>query len=195
MTMSTTYARTDGSARTDGLEELLALISHGDQRAFAVFYDQTCRRTLGLIRRVLKDPAQSEEVAQEVYLELWQHAAQFDPDKSASLNWLFTIAHRRAIDRVRASQASRNRDMTIGIRDTARPFDHVTETVETSMEYQDARRALGRLRPKYRAVIELTYDHHLTRAETAERLGIPVGTVKTQLRDGLIALRQELTAI
>jgi RNA polymerase sigma-70 factor (ECF subfamily) len=176
------------------LDDLLALISRGDQKAFAAFYDQTCRRTLGLICRVLKDPAQSEEVAQEVYLELWQHAAQFDSNKSPSLSWLFTIAHRRAIDRVRASQASRNRDIAVGIRNTPHPFDHVTETIETSMEYQDARRALTRLHPKHRAVIELTYDHHLTRAETAERLGIPVGTVKTNLRDGLIALRRELTA-
>lgn len=188
MTMSAT------AARTSDINELLTRIKDGDQAAFAVFYDQTCRRTLGLIRRVLKDPAQSEEVAQEVYLEIWQHAAQFNSGKGSPLNWLLTVAHRRAIDRVRASQASRNRDVTVGIRDTVRPFDHVTETVQTSMEYQDARVAMKRLSAKHRAVIELTYDHNLTRVQTADRLGIPVGTVKTNLRDGLLALRRELTA-
>ncbi|AMM22751.1 hypothetical protein AX769_21050 (plasmid) [Frondihabitans sp. PAMC 28766] len=169
-------------------------MGHGDQAAFASFYDHTCARTLNLIRRVLKDSAQSEEVAQEVYLELWQHAARFDSGKGSPINWLLTVAHRRAIDRVRASQASRNRDLAIGIRDTAHPFDHVTENVQTSMEYHDARRAMTRLSAKHRAVIELTYDHNLSRAETAERLGIPVNTVKTSLRDGLIALRRQLTA-
>jgi RNA polymerase sigma-70 factor (ECF subfamily) len=153
----------------------------------------TAPHTVGLIRSVLKDPAQSEEVAQEVYLEIWQNAARFDADKSSATSVLFTLARRRAIDRIRASQASRNRDVLIGIRDTADPYDQVAESIETSLEYERARRAMKKLTHIQREVIELVHDEHLTQKEAALRLGLPLGTVKTRLRDSLIALRRELT--
>jgi RNA polymerase sigma-70 factor (ECF subfamily) len=174
------------------LDELLVQVGHGARNAFAEFYDHTIRRTLGVITGVLKDPAQSEEVAQEVYLEMWQHAARFDPRKGHALSLLHTPARRRAIDRVRASQSSRNRDMAIGIRDTEQPVDDVAERVDTSVEYQKARRAMATLSHQHREVIELIHDHYLTQAQTAESLGIPIGTVKSRLRDALIALRREL---
>ncbi|BDZ51537.1 hypothetical protein GCM10025867_37780 [Frondihabitans sucicola] len=181
------------AATADSTDDFLARSASGDQVAFAALYDCTIPRVLGIITAVLRDPAQSEEVAQEVYLEVWQHAPRFDSAKGHATTVIFTLARRRAIDRVRASQASRDRDLTVGIRDREQPFDHVAETVETSLEYQRVRRAMERITPAQRRVIELVHDEYLDQAAVAERLGIKVGTVKTRLRDGLIALRRELT--
>jgi RNA polymerase sigma-70 factor (ECF subfamily) len=185
---------THADTAVPSLDDLLTLIARGDQHAFAALYDQTAPRALGLITRLLKDPSQAEEVAQEVYLELWQRAARFDEAKGSAMTVLFSLARRRAIDRVRASQASRDRDLRVGIRDTAPAFDHVAEFIETTSEYERAREAMRKLPGKQREIIELVHDEGLTQAEVAARVGIPLGTVKTRLRDGLIALRRELTA-
>ncbi len=96
---------------------LLAHIAHGDRRAFAELYDRTAPRVLGLITQCLRDPVQSEEVTREVFLELWQNAARLDKAKGKAMPWMLTVGHRRAIDRVRTSQSSRDRDLKLDIRD------------------------------------------------------------------------------
>jgi RNA polymerase sigma-70 factor (ECF subfamily) len=149
-------------------------------------------RVLGLITRLLKDRAQSEEVAQEVFLEVWQQAAKFDTKRGSAASWVLTMAHRRAVDRVRAAQASRDRDTKIGIRDFESGFDQVSESVEIRIEHERVSRALGRLTEFQRQAVQLAYYGGYSHSEMAEQLGVPIGTVKTRLRDGMIRLRDEM---
>jgi RNA polymerase sigma-70 factor, ECF subfamily len=180
------------TAAERGPEQLLELVATGDQRAFAELYDRTAPRVLGLVRRLLRDPAQSEEVAQEVFLEVWQSAARFDAAKGSAISWLLTMTHRRAVDRVRASQSSRDRDLKIGIRDMEREFDSVTEHVEIRIENERVKRAMSRLTDIQREAVILSYYGGYSHSEMAEILGVPIGTVKTRLRDGMIRLRDEM---
>ncbi|WP_234946121.1 ECF RNA polymerase sigma factor SigK [Agrococcus sp. Marseille-P2731] len=174
------------------LEQCLVRAAGGDQRAFAELYDASAPRVFGLVLRILVDRAQAEEVAQEVYLEAWRRAERFDPARGAAISWLLQIAHARAVDRVRSSQAQRDRDARIGLRDTAVPIDDVAERVETSLESARARRALSELSAAQREAIELAYFGGLTQTEIAERIGAPLGTVKTRMRDGMRRLRELL---
>ena len=171
---------------------LLLRVAQGDQRAFGELYDVIAPRMLGLVRHVLKDHAQSEEVVQEVLLEVWQTAPRFDPNKGKAVTWMLTMAHRRAIDRVRSAQSSRDRDTRIGIRDLDREFDSVAESVEIRMEHDRVEKALSRLSELQRQAVELAYYGGYSHSEVAEMLNIPMGTVKTRLRDGMMRLRAEL---
>lgn len=173
-------------------DELLGRVADGDRVAFAELYDQTAPRVLGLIKRLLKDHSQSEEVTQEVFLEIWQTATRFDQAKGSAASWMLTMAHRRAVDRVRASQSSRDRDTKIGIRDFETSYDQVTEQVEIRIEHERVQRALGRLTELQRQAVELAYYGGYTHNEVSQMLHVPIGTVKTRLRDGMIRLRDEL---
>jgi len=177
------------------LEDLLTAVASGDRAAFAELYDRTAPRVLGLIKRLLIDHSQSEEVAQEVFLEIWQTATRYQPTKGAAVTWMLTMAHRRAVDRVRASQSSRDRDVRIGIRDYEPGFDQVSEAVEVSVEHQRVAKALARLTELQRQAVQLAYYGGLSHSEIAAKLSIPIGTVKTRLRDGMIRLRDELGVV
>lgn len=173
-------------------EDLLLAVARGDQAAFSALYDRVAGQVYGVIRRVLRDPSHSEEVAQEVLVEVWRTASRFDPDRGSATTWIMTMAHRRAIDRVRSEQASRDRDERIGHRDRVRPFDEVSEEVETRFEHRQVRAALDHLTDLQREAVELAYYGGYTYREVAELLDAPLGTVKTRLRDGLIRLRDAL---
>jgi RNA polymerase sigma-70 factor (ECF subfamily) len=173
-------------------DELLTRVAEGDQAAFGELYDLMASRVLGLVRRVLRDQAQSEEVTQEIFLEVWQSATRYDQRKGGASTWIMTMAHRRAVDRVRASQSSRDRDTKIGIRDFHSEYDHVAETVEIQLEHERVTHAMLRLTELQRQAVTLAYYGGYSHAEVAAMLSVPVGTVKTRLRDGLIRLRDEL---
>jgi RNA polymerase sigma-70 factor (ECF subfamily) len=179
-------------ATVETTNALLLRVAQGDQRAFGELYDVIAPRMLGLVRHVLKDHAQSEEVVQEVLLEVWQTAPRFDPNKGKAVTWMLTMAHRRAIDRVRSAQSSRDRDTRIGIRDLDREFDSVAESVEIRIEHDRVEKALSRLSELQRQAVELAYYGGYSHSEVAEMLNIPMGTVKTRLRDGMMRLRAEL---
>ena len=181
--------RDAASAATDAL---LSRVAQGDQRAFAELYDVIAPRMLGLVRHVLKDHAQSEEVLQEVLLEVWQTASRFDPNKGRAVTWMLTMAHRRAIDRVRSAQSSRDRDVKIGIRDLDREYDQVAERAEIRIEHERVATALNKLTDLQRQAVELAYYGGYSHSEVSTMLGVPMGTVKTRLRDGMIRLREEL---
>lgn len=174
------------------IESLLRDVAEGDRTAFAEIYDRISSRVLGLVIRVLRDRAQSEEVMQEVFLEIWQQAAKFDANRGSGMAWVLTMAHRRAIDRIRASQKSHERDLKIGIRDMERDFDSVSESVEIRIENERVKRSMSRLTPLQREAVILAYYGGYSHSEMAHILGIPLGTVKTRLRDGMIRLRDEL---
>ncbi|MFD6279336.1 ECF RNA polymerase sigma factor SigK [Streptomyces sp. NPDC060209] len=161
----------------------------GDREAFAGVYDVTCGPVMGLVRRVLRDQAQSEEVMQDVLLEVWRTSGRFKPDRGSAMTWIMTLAHRRAVDRVRASQASQDREHRAAMLGSGTPFDEVTERVETRMEWQQVRRCVRRLTDIQREAVVLAYYGGLTYKEIAQSLSLPLGTVKTRLRDGLIRLR------
>ncbi|MDP9026254.1 MAG: ECF RNA polymerase sigma factor SigK [Actinomycetota bacterium] len=177
---------------TSSVDELLERVATGDHLAFAQLYRQTSARLFGLVKQVLRDPAQSEEVGQEVFLEIWQTASGFQRAKGRGITWIFTMAHRRAIDRVRASQASRDRDLRIGIRDRDREHDSVVEKVELMVESERVRLALAELSEVQRQAIELAYFGGYTQSELAAYLGVPLSTAKTRMRDGLLNLRRAL---
>jgi RNA polymerase sigma-70 factor (ECF subfamily) len=182
----------DESAARANAGALLEKVAQGDQAAFSDLYDVLSSRVLGLIIRVLKDHSQSEEVTQEVFLEVWQSAARFDPNKGGAATWILTMAHRRAVDRVRSSQSSRDRDTKIGIRDYAPDYDNVAETVEVRVEHERVSKALARLTELQRQAVTLAYYGGYSHSEVATILSVPIGTVKTRLRDGMIRLRDEL---
>jgi RNA polymerase sigma-70 factor (ECF subfamily) len=182
----------DESAARANAGALLERVAQGDQAAFSDLYDILSPRVLGLIIRVLKDHSQSEEVTQEVFLEVWQTAARFDSAKGGAATWILTMAHRRAIDRVRSSQSSRDRDTKIGIRDYAPDYDNVAETVEVRVEHERVSKALARLTELQRQAVTLAYYGGYSHSEVASILSVPIGTVKTRLRDGMIRLRDEL---
>ncbi|WP_241979004.1 MULTISPECIES: sigma-70 family RNA polymerase sigma factor [Cryobacterium] len=173
-------------------EELLARVALGDQSAFGELYDQIAPRVLGLVKRLLIDHAQSEEVTQEIFLEIWQSATRYEPTRGGASTWILTMAHRRAVDRIRSSQAGRDRDTKIGIRDLAVAYDHVAETVEVRIEHERVEKAMTRLTQLQRQAVSLAYYGGFSHSEVADMLHIPLGTVKTRLRDGLIRLRDEL---
>ncbi|TXN32661.1 sigma-70 family RNA polymerase sigma factor [Lacisediminihabitans profunda] len=173
-------------------ESLLARIAGGDQDAFSALYDEISPRVFGLIRRLLVDYSQSEEVAQEVFLEIWQSASRYEPSKGGAATWILTMAHRRAVDRIRASQSSRDRDVKIGVRDYVAEYDNVSETVEVSIEHERVKEAMTQLTELQRQAVTLAYYGGYSHSEVAKLLSVPIGTVKTRLRDGMIRLRDEL---
>ena len=143
---SATRAASAGATASGAeLADLLRRSSRGDELAFAALYDATARRLFGLVLRVVRDHAMSEEVTQEVYLDVWRHCSRFDPERGSAMSWLMTIAHRTAVDRVRASEASRRRDDVHATTNQEVEFDTTAESAQASLEAQ----RLGRLlRPK-----------------------------------------------
>jgi RNA polymerase sigma-70 factor (ECF subfamily) len=176
-------------ARPPDPEELLRRVARGDEDAFAALYDAVAGRVLGLVRRVLRDPAQAEEVTQEVLVEVWRTAARFDPARGSASAWILTMAHRRAVDRVRSEQAHTDRGERAAAADARTPYDHVVEDVTARLEREQVRRCLGTLTDLQREAVTLAYYGGYTYREVAERLAVPLPTVKTRLRDGLIRLR------
>jgi len=171
------------------LDDLVLRVARGDTAAFEALYDQMADVVFGVIRRVLRDPAQSEEVAQEVLVEVWRTATRFDPDKGSAATWVLTMAHRRAIDRVRSAQAAHDREERVALRDHVPAFDEVAERVEHNLEREQVRRCLSNLTELQRESVTLAYFGGYTYREVGELLEVPLGTVKTRLRDGLIRLR------
>ncbi|MGN9793969.1 sigma-70 family RNA polymerase sigma factor [Streptomyces sp. OZ13] len=171
------------------LQELLGLVARGDQNAFSQVYDAVGGSVLGLVRTVLRDPAQSEEVAQEVLLEIWRSAARYQPSRGSAMTWILTLAHRRAVDRVRSAQAATDRERRVALLERTPAYDEVTEQVDARLEREQVRRCLRTLTELQHESVTLAYYRGLTYREVAELLSVPLGTVKTRLRDGLIRLR------
>jgi len=176
----------------ENLAQLLKDCSLGDEAAFAKLYDATSARLFGLVLRVVRDRAQSEEVTQDAYLDIWRNSARFDPGRGSAISWLMTIGHRKAVDRVRSAEAARRRDTEYEARDQGTPFDQTAEQAHSHLDAQRVHRALDVLTEAQRGALELAYFGGYTHREVAEMLDLPLGTAKTRIRDGLIRLRDTL---
>lgn len=180
--------RPDRVTATD-LDALLRRVAHRDSGAFAELYDATRARVYGMVCRVLRDRGYSEETTQDVYLQVWRTAESYDPASGSALAWLLTLAHRRAVDRVRAEQAASQRDSRYGASTVERDADNVTEAVLTGEDRRRVSACLDGLTDIQRECIELAYYQGLTYVQVSERLSANLATVKSRIRDGLRGLR------
>ncbi|MGW6535492.1 ECF RNA polymerase sigma factor SigK [Streptomyces sp. NPDC055051] len=171
------------------LTDVMSQVARGDKQAFSALYDALAPLVFGIVIKVVRDRAQSEEVAQEVMIDLWRQAARYRSDAGSVRTWAATIAHRRAVDRVRSAQAAADREHAQAAREHATAYDDVTEQVETRLESEQVRRCLRGLTELQRQAVTLAYYQGLTYREVAEALRTPLPTIKTRMRDGLIRLR------
>jgi RNA polymerase sigma-70 factor (ECF subfamily) len=194
---SSTIARTSSRPLDDlsASEDLLVATASGDEAAFELLVGRIRPQALRVARGVVRDPSIAEEVAQEVLTEVWQKADRFDPDRGTVVGWVATLARRRGVDRVRSEQAGRNRDDRVARRNQERDFDVVADEVEVRLEHWQVRRALADLSDRQREAIELAYFGGHTYRDVARVLGIPEGTAKSRLRDGLLRLRESLDGL
>ena len=176
-------------------EDLLVAAARGDEPAFSVLVGRIRPQVLRVAQGVVRDPSMAEEVAQEVLTEVWLKADRFDPERGNVGGWVSTLARRRAVDRVRSEQAGRNRDDRVARRDQERDVDVVAEEVEVRLEHWQVRQALTELSERQREAIELAYFSGYTYRDVARVLGIPEGTAKSRLRDGLARLRESLDGL
>ena len=170
------------------LGDLLVRTGRGDESAFADLYDALSAAVYGMARRVVRDPSRAEEVAQEVFIQVWRTTPRFDPQRGSAKSWVLTMAHRRAVDAVRHDQAAANRDQKNASSDGP-AFDEVEESVTLSLEHEQVRRCLAGLTDLQREAVTLAYYQGYTYAEVAEALGVNPATIKTRIRDGIVRLR------
>ncbi len=159
------------------------------EQAFAELYDMTSARLYGLVLSVVRSPDIAAEITQEVYVEVWRQAARWSAEKGSVRAWMHTIAHRRAVDRVRSVQKESDREARwAGTAREGEP-DHTWEGVEARLEVEGVRSALDELSDVQKEALSLAYYGGYSHREVAEKLGLPLGTVKTRIRDGLMGLR------
>ena len=173
------------------LDALIVTLGRGEAGSFDLLFRYFSRPVYRTVMAVIRDPAQAEEVAQEVFIEVLRAAGQFDPAKGTADAWVLTIAHRRAVDRVRSAVADASRErqhIEIQV-----PWDQVSEAVQEILDRERLRCSLDELTDPQRQAILLAYygDHSYT--EVATILGVAVGTVKSRIRAGLTRLREDLT--
>ncbi len=169
---------------------LMGKIAEGDQRAFAAFYDAMSAAVFGTVLRILRDRQQSEEVTQEAFVALWSSAATWDPARGSSTTFLLTIARRRAVDRVRSEEARKRREATATTLEVTPDVAH--ERVETEETSSEMRQRLSQLPDDQRIVIDLAFYEGHTQQEISDRLGVPLGTVKSRMSVGMSKLRRAM---
>lgn len=174
------------------IETLIAQLASHDRRAFASFYDRTAGFVFGLLLRILRDRDVAEEVAQEVYVQLWRSAKTFDPSRSSGLAWIATVARSRAIDRLRSDASLRT--AISGLAEQPNVDDSVDPQEEASLSERRGRvrQALRALPTEQRLTIELAYFQGLSHSEIARKTDTPLGTVKTRIRAAIDKLEQLL---
>lgn len=172
----------------DPVAEALRRAGTGDQAAFAEVYRELAPVVYGVVLKVVRDPAMSEEVTQEVFVELWRLAPRYDGERGSPRTWAATVAHRRAVDRVRSEQSLRNREEAESRR-ADRQHDDVVDEVVDRLDRTRVAAALDQLTDPQREAVTLAYFGGHTYREVAVLLGVPEGTIKTRIRDGLIKLR------
>lgn len=170
-------------------DDLLILVSQRDRDAFSALYDELSPLVFGLALKICRSRALAEEVTQEVFVQVWDQAGRFDRDRGSARSWVATIAHRRAVDAVRKAQSAANREEAVT---PEPPLSDVADEVVDLDEMERVRGAMDNLSQLQREAIELAYFRGLTYREVAERLDVPLGTIKTRMRDGLARIRETM---
>jgi RNA polymerase sigma-70 factor (ECF subfamily) len=176
------------------LSALLARAADGDRQAFGIFYQRTSAKLFGIILRILIERTEAEDVLQEVYVTIWRKAAEFDPARASPVTWTATIARNRAIDRLRArsSRPSAPLEEAAEVRDTSPGADVL---IDADREAARLNAALAQLEPRHAAAIRSCYFEGITYETLAAREGVPVGTLKSWVRRGLMRLKTDLSAL
>jgi RNA polymerase sigma-70 factor (ECF subfamily) len=183
-----------GDAPPDA-SRLLARVAQGDEAAFAELFRLLSPRVLGLVRRVVRDQAQAEEITQEVFVEVWRTATRYEPGRGSAETWVTMLAHRRAVDRVRSEQARTDRQVRAAVAvpvAESTPEVVVLDGIGSELDSRRVRAALDGLTGRQREAIELAFYGGYTYPQVARALDVPLGTIKTRIRDGLIRLRSQL---
>ena len=170
-------------------EELLAVVARGDEQALATLYDRYDRVAYGLAYRILRDQALAQDAVQDAFLSVWRTAASFDPLRGKASTWLLTLVHRRAVDAVRREDRRRAQPLDDA---PIASGDATDETAELREQRRAVQAALAQLPPEQREALELAYYGGLSQSELAERLGVPLGTVKSRMFAALAKLRDLL---
>jgi RNA polymerase sigma-70 factor (ECF subfamily) len=172
------------------LAALIERVAAGHEGAFTEIYDATSSRVYGAALQMLRSPRLAAEVTEEVYVEIWRQASRYDPSKGSVLAWMMSMAHCRSMDRIRAisKEPASEQYAVIGTRE----FDRAADEVETRLDAEQARAALRSLTDIQRQAVTLAYFKGYSQTEVARLLGLPLGTVKTRIRDGLVGLRNAL---
>jgi RNA polymerase sigma-70 factor (ECF subfamily) len=169
------------------VDELLGRVARGDLAAFDLLYDAISPVVYGLARRVVRDEARSEDVTQEVFLEVWRKATGFDPGKGRARTWILTIAHRKAVDAVRRNESHKRQDQHGALDEWS--HDEPADAVIEAEEHGAVRECLDTLTDLQLESVRLAYFNGYTYAQVATLLEKPLPTIKTRMRDGLIRLR------
>ena len=168
---------------------LLRRVVRGDQGAFSSLYDRYGASAFGLALKICNNRALAEDVVQEAFLSIWQRAGRFDPDRGSVASYLFAAVHNKAVDAVRHEESLRRREGGVAEFAAESGGEEVVEAAWLGVRRKEVRSAVSRLSPIQREALELAYFEGLTYSEVAEKLGVPLGTAKTRLRDGMIRLR------
>ncbi len=178
--------------QADRLVALMDCSSAGVRGCFEALYDELVPHLYAVALAVLRNQAHAEEVTQEVFLEIWQKAPSYDRSKGSVKTWALTLARRRSIDRVRAVEASSQRDLAQGVKEFTSVYEHVDAAVQAHLDREELGRALADLEADQAQLLRLAYFGGLTQRELAQHLGLPLGTVKSRMRQTLLALRKTL---
>ncbi len=194
--MSTTLesqpARDDAhlNAERQALDGLLTLVAQGDLPAFGQLYDRTAGRIYGLTRAILRNVSLAEEATQDVFFEIWRRAGHFDSLRGSAMSWMLTLAHSRAIDKIRSLQSLRTHDGTFARNSYGPHIDSASDSIDRAVHHRQIHQALTALTPLQRQAIHLVYFLNYTTAEASQLLNIPVPTFKGRLHSALLALRR-----
>ncbi|MEO5832794.1 MAG: sigma-70 family RNA polymerase sigma factor [Nakamurella sp.] len=186
-TRTATVAARDEFQRA--VDHLLVRTGTGDSAAFSALYDLTSQRVFGLCRRLVRDCAEAEDIAQEAFLEIWTKAASFDPARGAGTGWIMAISHHRTVDRIRSAEGARRRDAAWTREADRGGGGQPADRLLASADIDEVHAAIGQLSEVRREAVTYAFFTDHTYEQASRLLGIPLGTFKSRVRDGVLALR------
>jgi RNA polymerase sigma-70 factor, ECF subfamily len=173
-------------------EALVALVARGDEDALAELYDRVGRIAYGLAVRILRDERHAEDAVQEALLQVWRSAATFRPERAKASTWVLTLVHRRAVDLVRREERRQADPLSDDASAAVESAEQTDEAAWLRFERERVQTALKQLPDLQREALELSYYGGFSQSELAERLGVPLGTIKSRMFSGLARLRELL---